>query len=204
MPMSTTNSIQRKRSFLKLSMAFILASLIQATIASAQNCIPAPAGLVSWWRGEGNADDFVGTNNAMIYGGVTFTNGEVEKAFLLNGTDGYIEVPNAPALNPRDAITVEAWYSPISFAGNGNNAIVDKGYTSHSSPYYQYHLGVTGDQLGYATFQFSVAAGGNFLEATTPRNAWIPGNCRRPQRRTKMWRILIDRLSPPDDIGSKG
>ncbi|MGO8927272.1 MAG: hypothetical protein ACLQU3_10325, partial [Limisphaerales bacterium] len=45
------------------------------------DCVPPPEGLVSWWPGEGNANDIVGTNNGTLSGGVTFTNGEVGLAF---------------------------------------------------------------------------------------------------------------------------
>jgi hypothetical protein len=34
-----------------------------------------PAGLVSWWKANGNADDSAGTNNGTIQGGVTFAAG---------------------------------------------------------------------------------------------------------------------------------
>ena len=42
-----------------------------------------------------------------------------------------------------DEITLSAWYKYSPFASNGNNSIIDKGYFSHSDPYYQYHLGIS-------------------------------------------------------------
>jgi hypothetical protein len=141
------------------------------------DCTP-PSGLVSWWSGEGNANDIQGNNNGTLMNGATFATGMVGQAFNLDGVDDFIEVPNQPSLNPTNQITVEAWYKPTSFVGNGNNPIVDKGYVSHSSPYYQYHLGVTGDLYPHdaGTFSFYVSAGGGGAQAITSNHFWTPGN----------------------------
>ena len=160
----------RQTSVVRVITASILASLIQVTIASAQNCASQPASLVSWWRGEGNASDSIGSNHGTIYGGVTFTNGEVGAAFLLNGTDAFIQVSNSPSLNPATQITVEAWYKPVASSGaSGNDPIVDKGYVSHSPPYYQYHLGVS-----HGTFTFWVANAGT--GTACDGGSWTPDN----------------------------
>jgi hypothetical protein len=69
---------------------------------------------------------------------------------------------NAPNLNPAN-ITVEAWFMAPSYYGVGNDPLVDKAYTSHSEPYYQYHLSIVGDQyFPYpGTIGFSVSVGGS-------------------------------------------
>jgi hypothetical protein len=41
-------------------------------IASNSACAPVPPGIVSWWQGEGNAQDATGTNPGVVQGGVTF------------------------------------------------------------------------------------------------------------------------------------
>src|SRR5258708_39500361 len=48
-------------------------------------CAPTTAGLVSWWRGESNALDFVGVNNG-TFSGAKFVNGEVGSAFSFDAT----------------------------------------------------------------------------------------------------------------------
>jgi hypothetical protein len=133
--------------------ALLLPCLLFGQIKALPQTSDAPpvviGGLVGWWRGENNADDSAGTNNGALVRGATFAPGMVGQAFSLDGVDAYIEVPNGPALNPADAISVEVWYKPtISFFGSGNDSLVDKGYTSHTAPYYQYHLGVLGDLRG--------------------------------------------------------
>lgn len=146
----------------------------------AQTSIPAPPGMVAWWPGDGNGNDIFGTNIATLNNGTSFGPGLVGQSFSLDGIDDFIVAPNGRNLNPATQITVEAWYRPVSFVGMGNNAIVDKVYSSQTvaPPYYQYHLGVTGDQYvrDQAEFTFSVAVGGNAASVSTPQGTWTPWN----------------------------
>ena len=75
-------------------------------------CIPAPSGLISWWRAEGNANDAVSLNNGALVGGVTFADGEVGTAFDLDGSSQYVDVPDSPSLNPTRQVTIEAGFIP--------------------------------------------------------------------------------------------
>ena len=78
-------------------------------------CDPAPSGLVSWWPGEGNANDIVGANNGTPTGGITYINGEVGQAFVLNGSTSYIPVPASSSLDigaTGSGITIEGWIKP--------------------------------------------------------------------------------------------
>jgi len=140
------------------------------------------AALVGYWSfddsGNPGQDNSGNGNDGTVYGATWITPGKINGALSLDGTNDYVEVQNSPSLNPSIEITVEAWYKTVSFSGNGNNAIVDKGYSSHSPPYYQYHLGVTGDQYPNHTagFCFNVAVGGVIYTALTGANFWTPGN----------------------------
>ena len=152
----------------------------QVAVVTVNLYVPPPSGLVAWWRAESNAFDFVGTNHGTLKYGATFAPGKVGQAFSLDGVDDYVEVPNGPALNPTNAITVEAWYKPtVAFAGAGANPIVTKPYTSHTPPYYQYHLWVTGDQYSSpssrGTFGFYVTVGGTNVPVRTPPDFWTVG-----------------------------
>ena len=55
-------------------------------------CSPTPAGLVSWWGGDNNALDIVGTNNGALQGNATYAAGKVGQAFSLDGGDDYVEM----------------------------------------------------------------------------------------------------------------
>ncbi len=156
-----------------ITVLFAAAGIVQTY---AQQCITPPPGLVSWWRAEGDASDSFGSNDGTIVGGLTFVSGEVGQAFNLDGNSAYIQVPDSPSLNPTNQLTVEVWYRPVSFAGSGNSPLVDKGYRSHTPPYYQYHLGVTGDHYDpttRASFTFQVGVGNS---ANTVSNFWTAGN----------------------------
>src|SRR4051794_31343840 len=76
------------------------------------------ADLVSWYRAEGDASDFVGGNDGALEGGTTFTAGKVGQAFLFDGIDDQVRIPNSANQDPGSNFTVEAWVNPSS-SGHG-------------------------------------------------------------------------------------
>ena len=87
----------------------LAAGLLIAVRIPAQPCDPAPAGLIGWWPGDGGANDIAGTNNGTLEGGATAaTPGIVGTAFLFDGTNGYLSIPDSPVLHPTN-LTIEAW-----------------------------------------------------------------------------------------------
>jgi hypothetical protein len=78
--------------------------------ASIPGCDNPPPGLISWWAGEGSADDIVGTNHGTMKNGATFAPGIVGQAFSFDGTDDLMQIlspANIPLGNsPR---TMMAW-----------------------------------------------------------------------------------------------
>jgi uncharacterized protein (TIGR03437 family) len=90
-------------------------------------CFTPPANQVSWWRGDGNANDSAGANNGTIQGGTTFAAGEVGQAFQFDGSTGYVSAGNPANLQITSAITIETWINPRT-APTGTNlaAIVTK------------------------------------------------------------------------------
>jgi hypothetical protein len=100
-------------------------------------------GLVSWWKGEDNANDSQGTNHGSLWGGslppLPYGPGEVNRAFQFANPGlpqlNWVDVPNDASLNVGQ-ISLEAWinrdgawstYDPIikkvtySLEFNGNN-----------------------------------------------------------------------------------
>jgi hypothetical protein len=77
-------------------------------------CTNAPAGLVSWWPGEGNGNDIIGSNPGTVSSGVSYSAGEVGQAFHFDGTSGNIVVPASGSLNVgvSNGFTVECWIKP--------------------------------------------------------------------------------------------
>src|SRR5205823_6117745 len=111
---TTTNSTL---SFKDASSATIAVDLLldNVSVTRLSECVPAPAGLVSWWRGEGNATDSLRTNDGNPVGGVTFAPGRIGQAFSFDGT-GEVFVNDAPPLNVQ-ALTADAWIFPTSLDG---------------------------------------------------------------------------------------
>ncbi len=70
---------------------------------------PLPEGIVSWWAGESNTTDRVGTNHGIAMSGLQYRPGKVGSAFYL-GNAGYLRVPHHPTLDFADELTIEFWY----------------------------------------------------------------------------------------------
>jgi len=92
--------------------------------------IPAPSGLVGWWRAEGGSLDSAGGNNGQTSGNVTWIAGYAGQAFSLDGAvNSRLTVNSATALNfgANANFSIEAWIRPIAANTTfGVQAIVDK------------------------------------------------------------------------------
>jgi hypothetical protein len=78
------------------------------------DCVSVPAGLVSCWQGEGNAQDQAESNDGNLQGDLAFVPGEVGQAFRFNGTNADVRVPASASLNVglADGFTIETWINP--------------------------------------------------------------------------------------------
>src|SRR5579863_8019592 len=92
----------------------VLLALSAPQLKAQSACAPAPAGLVSLWRGEGTGYDSAGTNSATLLNGVGFAAGEVGQAFTFNGSTTALQVPASGSLDvgSRTGLTIEAWIKP--------------------------------------------------------------------------------------------
>jgi WD40 repeat protein len=71
---------------------------------------PPAAGMVAWWRADGNAKDSAGGNHGTLKGGVTFAPGVAGQAFDFNGIDGEIDIGDARSLHlSSEDFSVSAW-----------------------------------------------------------------------------------------------
>ena len=86
--------------------------LLATNQAVEQTCTPPAPNMVSWWPGDGNANDIQGSNNGTLEGEATFSAGKVGQAFKFNGnqSDG-INLGDVASFNfsPTDSFSVEAW-----------------------------------------------------------------------------------------------
>jgi hypothetical protein len=92
------------------------------------DCRPLLPGVVGWWPGEGNANDLVGTNHGILRGGATAdTNAFIGTGFSFNGTNKYVEIPNAPELNPAE-LSVECWVRFDNLDAPGTSTYIGQQY----------------------------------------------------------------------------
>lgn len=90
------------------------------------------------------------------------SDGPTHRSLYLNGTDAYVEVANAPALNPTGAITIEAWVWRED--GSRCETVVGKDY--HQS----YWLGFCPDKIRFYAAGSSTSVDGN---TTVPAKEWV-------------------------------
>jgi len=97
-----------------------------ASLALGFSCAPPPSGLVSWWKGDGNAADSVGLNQGTPKNGVSFVPGEVNQAFQFDGTNQYVEIPDSPSLDPTNSLCIETWVYVSGYPNTDLATIITK------------------------------------------------------------------------------
>ena len=98
---------------------------VEDLIACGGKCVSPPPCLVSWWPGDGSAEDIEDDNDGTLQNGTTFASGKVGQAFSFDGVDDYVEVPFDSNLLPSH-ITIDAWVKFDTIPTNDLNQIVHK------------------------------------------------------------------------------
>ena len=108
---------------------FSFETVFEAVIITADTPIEPPAGMVSWWPGDGNASDIMDGNHGILSGDATFTTGgKVGQAFSFDGTGDFVVVPDSPSLNITGDVTVDLWARRTLFGSTiGTAVLVEKG-----------------------------------------------------------------------------
>ncbi len=119
-----------------VSSVLILSASLPFSGTSATNCIPAPDGLVSWWRGENDASDFSSTNGGTMVGTATFGVGYVGQGFVFNANGDGVLIGNSTNLNSQN-FTIECWIqrasdSMVSFSAAGSGVIYGYGFGGYA------------------------------------------------------------------------
>jgi sugar lactone lactonase YvrE len=75
-----------------------------------------PSNAVSWWSANSTANDALGLNNATL-SNVTYTTGEVGKAFSFNGLNGWAALGDPSSLAFTQSFTIEGWIKANGLTG---------------------------------------------------------------------------------------
>ena len=83
--------------------------------------------LVGYWPFDGDLKDKSGNGNDGTSVGTTgFAGGIINQALDLNGSQGYIEIPDSSSLDITNQITLEAWVYPRAWDNQHENSILTK------------------------------------------------------------------------------
>jgi hypothetical protein len=96
------------------------AASCSATVTPVSACYAQPSGMVSWWKGDGDASDHMGNNNGTLENGAGFALGAVNNAFSFNGSNQYVLIgqPVPADLQIQNNFTMSAWIYFTSYPTN--------------------------------------------------------------------------------------
>ena len=118
-------------------------------------CAPAPPGLVSWWPGDGNANDLAGINNGTLVNGTTFAPGKVGQAFSFDGADSLVQAGTTGLPTGNSDRTLEFWTRIDSVVAS---EAFFAGYGTFGSFTQTYHVGATGTAPFFSQWGSGVGA----------------------------------------------
>ena len=177
--MKTTRNMSKA---LLLGASIFLLIIIPGSYTIAATCINPPSDLVSWWPGDGDANDIIDGNNPSAESGVSFVSGKVLQGITL-ASGGFIDIPDNANLNLQ-TFTFDAWVKPKAADSTSLDAIGDvifqKALAFFTLPQVSYHLswsslndkwhvlfGVTPGSQGQLTSSGSYAPGQFYHVAVT-------------------------------------
>lgn len=136
------------------------------TPVPAQTCVQPPSGLVSWWPGDGDADDIQNVNNGTLQGGATFALGMVGQAFNFNGLDAFVEAPENGSLDFNGPLTIDLWVKPDAASPEKSPLVSKYDFSGGMWGNVAYELSLIGpDQV----IQFGITCGTtNMFRQTVP------------------------------------
>jgi len=106
-----SNRIGNYSVFVSNSVGTVLSSSAALTLLPAPDCTQTPPGLISWWPGDGNGADTMGTNNIAAFSPTLYVTGKLNRAFSFNGVSSRVQVNSSPSLNfnTNADFSIEMW-----------------------------------------------------------------------------------------------
>jgi choice-of-anchor C domain-containing protein len=84
------------------------------TVSATAVCVPPPAGLISWWPGDGNTLDRAAANDGLAENGASYAAGLVGQAFRFDGVDDLIRIASSSTVSFGGPFSVEFWFNPTT------------------------------------------------------------------------------------------
>jgi hypothetical protein len=157
------------------------AASCSATVTPATACYAQQSGLVSWWKGDGDATDHMGNNNGTLENGAGFALGAVNDAFNFNGSNQYVLIgqPVPADLQIQNNITLSAWVYMTSYPGNNTyGTVLGSEYGGNHAGiglYINGQINMIGVPPG--SIDFDIGNGSSWYSAYTttqmPLNQWV-------------------------------
>lgn len=125
-------------------------------------CFTPPSGMVSWWTGDGNANDIIGVNDGTMMNGAAFAAGKISQAFSFDGDDDFVRIDSPVSIpvgnSPR---TIGAWIkSTGQTSGNRYQGVVGYGTTNAGQAFYLERGGNSGGPDNNKLYYMNLATGG--------------------------------------------
>ncbi len=135
--------------------------------------LPAPQGLVGWWKGESNVMDSASIANGYETNGAGYGSGRVGTGFNFDGVDDRVVVPNNPTLNfgTNQNFSIEAWIQAQPTPDNlsGYTVIADKALPRDAGSVVGWMFYMEYGRLGFLMSQAPMTyAGASYWEAPGP------------------------------------
>ena len=107
-------------------------AMVTATPTASPTCAPPPPNMVSWWPGDGNANDIVGGNNGTLHNGATFAPGMVDQAFSFDGINDYVQASDTGLPFGSAPRTLDFWMKPMF---NAREPVIYGAYQANNAFY---------------------------------------------------------------------
>lgn len=142
----------------------------EVSVEVLSSCIAPPPGMVAWWPGDGNTLDIQGGNHGILENGASFTTGIVDDAFVFDGVDDIVEVPDSPAFHIQNSFTIDAWVNVgAQVATTFGPSIVDR-YRADTAGYdlridstgTRYRCNIDNGPTDYNVFSTTLTSPGTF------------------------------------------
>ena len=135
----------------RIALVVALIAIAPGSSLGAQACVSPPDGMISWWPGDGTADDIVGGHDGVALQGASFAPGFVGEAFRFDGVDDRVELPDLDVFKLTGSFSIDAWvfidayptfapHGEIVFRGDERAALDPYALSVEPDGFFRFHI----------------------------------------------------------------